>query len=66
VTDKKCCTYVCNQGRNCPVRQACELAEANPPSTARAVVNYVIDFLASVGVVAVLALLLGVVWGYVK
>ena len=67
MTDKKCCTYVCHQGRDCPVRQACELAEAEakPISMAEVVVGYVRDFLFAVGMVTALAFLLGLAWGYI-
>lgn len=28
--DSYCCNHGCNQGRNCPARQACQLPEQEP------------------------------------
>jgi hypothetical protein len=45
----------CNQGRNCPARQACELPdEDTPPMSFDEVMNLVVALFAAIGVVAVI------------
>ncbi|CAB5144462.1 hypothetical protein UFOVP147_14 [uncultured Caudovirales phage] len=49
-----CCNHNCNQGRDCPVRQACELPITmdEPPVTFARVIFWVRNALAGVGIAA--------------
>ena len=61
-----CCDYKCDQGKNCPVRQACEMPitmEDEPIFTLQSVLDWIWGALAGVGVVS--TLVAGMfLWGY--
>lgn len=64
-----CCDHNCNQGRDCPTRQACELPitmeDDEPIITFDKVVDYIISLLAGVGLLATI-ILTAFLMGYAK
>ena len=49
------CNHNCNQGRNCPTRQACELAEPDPMPTTFRLIWWAILFFVALAAVSFIA-----------
>jgi hypothetical protein len=54
-----CCNHSCEQGKNCPVRQACEICEIsiNERSKFDKAIDWTIDLLAAWGILAAVIIL---------